>query len=217
MRPLKDVRGILAALAVVSACTSGPPPPDNRPYEQKIEQWRKDKDVMFKSGGSESPLTPADRATFAGLPYFPIDHAYDVPAFLTREQAGPLALIELQTSTNERRRMQRVGTLGFSVTGTPLTLAAFADLDSGSINRLFVPFTDATSGTETYGAGRYLIDSVKGADQGSDWHSGKVTLDFNLAYHPSCAYDPKWNCPLAPPQSRLTLPVQTGERLAAGH
>ena len=195
----------LIASLLLSACTSGPAPPDTRPYEQKIEQWRKDKDAMFKSGGTESPLVAANRAAFAGLPYYPIDAAYHVPAWLTRDQAGPLALIELQTSTNERRRMQRVGTLGFTVGGTPLTLVAFADLDSGSINRLFVPFTDATSGTDTYGGGRYIeLDKTP---------TGLYDLDFNRAYHPFCVYNPTYDCPIPPKENRLAVAIRAGERL----
>lgn len=85
---------------------------------------------------------------------------------------------------------------------------------SGYAGGLFLPFRDATSGSATYGAGRYLLDTVKGADQGGDWRGGTLTLDFNLAYHPSCAYDPKWSCPLAPPENRLTVPIRVGERLA---
>jgi uncharacterized protein (DUF1684 family) len=193
-------------LVIASACTSGPPPPDSRPYEQRIEQWRKDKDATFKNGGTESPLTPADRAAFSGLTYFPIDRAYDVPAWLTRDQAGPLALIELQTSTNEKRRMQRVGRLGFAVNGTPLTLVAFGDLDSGSINRLFVPFTDATSGTDTYGGGRYIeLDKTT---------TGLYDLDFNRAYHPFCVYNPTFDCPIPPKENRLAVAIRAGERLA---
>jgi uncharacterized protein (DUF1684 family) len=194
-------------LAIVSACTSGPPPPDNRPYEQKIEQWRQGKDAMFRSGGDESPLPADKRATFAGLTYFPIDHAYHVPALLTRDQAGPLALIELQTSTNERRRMRRVGILGFTVNGTPLTLVAFADLESTSMNRLFVPFTDTTSGTDTYGGGRYLeLDKTP---------TGLYDLDFNRAYHPFCVYNPTFDCPIPPKENRLPIAIRAGERLAS--
>ena len=69
-------------------------------------------------------------------------------------------------------------------------------------NGLFLPFRDATNGDRTYGAGRYLLDTVKGADQGGDAATGTLTLDFNLAFHPSCAHDPRWVCPLAPPASR---------------
>ena len=75
---------------------------------------------------------------------------------------------------------------------------------------LFVPFADATAGEETYGAGRYLLDTVKGADLGTS--DGRLVLDFNLAYNPSCSYDPRWSCPLAPPPNRLKLPVRMGER-----
>jgi uncharacterized protein (DUF1684 family) len=75
-----------------------------------------------------------------------------------------------------------------------------------------VPFRDGTSGKETYGAGRYLLDTIKSADFGSDAAAGTVVLDFNYAYHPSCAYDPRWVCPLAPPENRLTLPIRAGEQ-----
>ena len=78
---------------------------------------------------------------------------------------------------------------------------------------LFVPFADATAGTETYGAGRYLLDTVKGADLGT--RDGRLVIDFNLAYNPSCSYDPRWACPLAPPPNRLAIPVRMGERHVA--
>ena len=84
----------------------------------------------------------------------------------------------------------------------------------GYAGGLFVPFRDATSGSATYAAGRYLLDTVKGADLGGDAQRNELLLDFNLAYHPSCAYDPKWNCPLAPPDSRLAVAVMAGERLS---
>jgi uncharacterized protein (DUF1684 family) len=78
---------------------------------------------------------------------------------------------------------------------------------------VFLPFADATSGTETYGAGRYLLDTVKGADLGAD--GDRLVLDFNFAYQPSCSYDPRWTCPLAPRANRLPMPVLAGERLVA--
>src|SRR5262249_14593060 len=77
---------------------------------------------------------------------------------------------------------------------------------------LFVPFRDATSGTQTYGGGRYLLDTAKGADHGSDLLASTVILDFNFAYFPSCAYDPRWSCPLAPASNRLPFAVLAGER-----
>jgi uncharacterized protein (DUF1684 family) len=79
---------------------------------------------------------------------------------------------------------------------------------------LFLPFRDATSGIDTYGAGRYLLDTVKGADLGEE--DRKLVLDFNFAYNPSCAYDPKWACPLSPPANRLSIPIRVGELTPAG-
>jgi uncharacterized protein (DUF1684 family) len=93
---------------------------------------------------------------------------------------------------------------------------------------LFLPFRDATSGTDTYGAGRYLLDTIKSADHGAEPGGieafgsrpdapesvPSLILDFNMAYHPSCAYDPRWSCPLAPPDSRLQVSVTVGERLS---
>ncbi|HEX2196540.1 MAG TPA: DUF1684 domain-containing protein, partial [Actinomycetota bacterium] len=81
---------------------------------------------------------------------------------------------------------------------------------SGYGGGLFLPFRDATSGASTYGAGRYLYDTIKGADLGTE--DGKLVLDFNFAYNPSCAYDPRWACPLAPPGNVLDVAVEAGER-----
>ena len=75
---------------------------------------------------------------------------------------------------------------------------------------VFLSFADATSGRESYGACRYLLDTVKGSDLGEQ--DGRLVLDFNFSYNPSCAYDPRWVCPLAPPGNRLAVPVGGGER-----
>lgn len=83
----------------------------------------------------------------------------------------------------------------------------------GYAGGLFLPFRDATNGSETYGAGRYLLDAAKSADLGGDPAAGTLVLDFNFAFQPSCAHDPKWACPLAPPANRLDLAVRAGERL----
>jgi len=85
---------------------------------------------------------------------------------------------------------------------------------AGYAGGLFLPFRDATNGSETYGAGRYLLDAAKSADLGGDPTAGTLVLDFNFAFQPSCAFDPKWACPLAPPANRLDIPIRAGERLA---
>lgn len=84
----------------------------------------------------------------------------------------------------------------------------------GYAGGLFLPFRDATNGRETYGAGRYLLDAAKSADLGGDVERGTLVVDFNFAYHPSCAFDPRWACPLAPPENRFDFAVEAGERLA---
>ena len=84
----------------------------------------------------------------------------------------------------------------------------------GYAGGLFLPFRDATNGTATYGAGRYLVDAAKSADLGADDTTGELIIDANFAYQPSCAFDPRWACPLAPPENRLDLAVEAGERLA---
>jgi uncharacterized protein (DUF1684 family) len=85
---------------------------------------------------------------------------------------------------------------------------------SGYAGGLFLPFRDRTNGRETYGAGRYMLDGAKNADLGGDLERGTLVVDFNFAYQPSCAFDPRWACPLAPPENRLDIGIEAGERLA---
>ena len=101
-----------------------------------------------------------------------------------------------------------VQTLGLSqALGAELTLYWIAGYGGG----LFLPFVDATSGSETYGGGRYLLDTIKGADLGVA--DGRTVLDFNFAYNPSCSYSPQWTCPLALPANRLPGAIRAGEMM----
>jgi uncharacterized protein len=143
-----------------------------------------------------------ERARFAGLSYWPYDRAMRVTA---RFAAAEGERYEGEVS------FVRIGQLEFEMNGASVSLAAYwiEDYAGG----LFVPFRDATCGHETYGGGRYLLDTIKSADLGCDLATGAVLLDFNYAYHPSCAYDPRWVCPLAPANSQLAMPIRAGERL----
>jgi uncharacterized protein (DUF1684 family) len=182
-------------------------------------RWREARDELFRDH-PQSPLTRDARARFGGLSYFDYDPAYRLIATFEPEEGtddphatdSPLGgLLQLPSSGAEQFSFTRIGLVRLSGPLAGQTLPVF--WMSGYAGGIFLPFRDRTSGSATYGAGRYLLDTVKGADQGGDWRRGELTLDFNLAYHPSCAYDPKWNSPLAPPQNRLTLPVPVGERL----
>lgn len=192
-------KGCLALLCAVAiaACDVAPAPGGD------VNAWRAEKD-RFMRESDESPVPPEARASFPPLTYFPIDPAYRVPASLTPASAGQG--LELPTSTGQRRKMRRVGTLRFTVKDQELTLAAFVDADQNDLRRLFVPFNDITNGNETYPGGRYLdLDRTA---------TGIYDLDFNRAYHPFCVYNSKYDCPYPPRENRLAIPVRAGERLA---
>jgi uncharacterized protein len=170
--------------------------------------WRAERDDMFGTH-PQSPVPASERPAFAGLPYFAYDPSWRT--FGVLDEAEPIHL-EVAASGNEPNAgyaFTRFAVIRFEVKGRPLSLGAFWLESYGG--GLFVPFRDPTSGQETYGAGRYLLDTVKGSDQGVDGR-GRLVLDFNFAYNPSCSYDPKWVCPLAPPGNRLDVPVRAGER-----
>ncbi len=155
----------------------------------------------------QSPVAAAERSAFSGLSYF----SYDPAARVLAHVAGVAPeSYEIETSGDAPYRFTRFGVASFELLGRPFVLELY--WLEGYGGGLFLPFRDGTSGAETYGAGRYLLDTVKGADLGTE--DGRLVLDFNFAYNPSCAYDPRWVCPLAPPPNRLFIPIRAGERLA---
>jgi uncharacterized protein (DUF1684 family) len=167
--------------------------------------WRETRDALF-TRHAQSPIRPEERAGFDGLAYF--DH--DPGARVAGEVVpAPRETIAIGSSGETPVRFTRTARVRFTLAGAEHELDLFW-LD-GYGGGLYLPFADATSGTETYGAGRYLLDTVKGADLGAD--GDRLVLDFNFAYNPSCAYDPRWLCPLAPPANRLPVAVRAGERV----
>jgi uncharacterized protein len=195
-------------------------------------RWRMGRDTLF-ARHPQSALDPSERASFAGLRYFPYDPAYRVEAALapeTGEQTDELPSSAAMRSTGAHSALfRRAGRLTFTLDGAPAQLIIYwIDVYGGG---LFLPFRDATSGTETYGAGRYLFDTVKGSDfmrlgeplgepagdGAMGYAGGHVLLDFNYAYNPSCSYDARWACPLAPAENRLPMPIRAGEMLSPDH
>ncbi len=183
------------------------------------DTFRAAKDALFASH-PQSPLDTAARAPFRALAYFPYDPAFCVTATLAPETAEDEVLAP--SSGPHAMPLRRAGRVSFSLAGVAITLAVYwIDVYGGG---LFLPFRDATSGGETYGAGRYLHDTVKGSDllrpddsasavsTASGYAGGRIKLDFNYAYNPSCAYDARWVCPLTPPENRLTVAIRAGER-----
>jgi uncharacterized protein (DUF1684 family) len=168
------------------------------------EMWRRTRDRLFAEH-PQSPLDDAGRAAFRGLPYHRYDPGFRVTADVAATEPAEL---ELATSTGEPYRFRRFGCARFALSGVELELPLY--WLEGYGGGLFLPFADRSSGRTTYGAGRYLLDTVKGADLGTA--GGRLVLDFNFAYNPSCVYDPAWTCPLAPAGNRLDVEVRAGER-----
>jgi uncharacterized protein (DUF1684 family) len=192
-----------AALVTLAGCSAGAPPPaeNEGDYVSRLMGERAQKDEAFRSQPDE-PVPPDEANQFLPLKYFPPDPEYVVPASL--KPAEERELVEMPTSTGKIRKQHRVGVLEFTLKGQQLTLDAFVEAGA-DVNRLFVPFSDMTSGTETYAAGRYLeLDRTP---------TGIYTIDFNKAYNPFCYYNPDYDCPYPPRESRLPLPIRAGERL----
>ncbi|MEU4421330.1 DUF1684 domain-containing protein [Actinoplanes sp. NPDC024001] len=166
--------------------------------------FRKRRDELF-AGHPQSPIPAVERSGFTGLRYFPADDAAVVTARLRPEPGA----IDIDTGGPD-------GVIHYTRAGvleTPLgelSLWSIAAYGGG----LFLPVRDATCGDASYGGGRYLTDTVKGTHgRGLRWlGEDRVQLDFNYLYNPSCAYDSRWACPLAPPSNRLTVAIRAGEQ-----
>ncbi|HLQ47890.1 MAG TPA: DUF1684 domain-containing protein [Candidatus Dormibacteraeota bacterium] len=211
-------------------------------YEGALELWRSSREHLFREH-RQSPVPAAKRQNFRARHYLldpamrfevtvvgeappeprPADSSFAATLLNfgteveTATRSGGLALatpiaMELPVSAGGTMALRRIGHVEIPFPGGTRRLGVF--WMSGYAGGLFIPFRDATNGTETYGAGRYLLDAAKSADLGGDPARGTLILDFNFAFHPSCAFDPKWACPLAPPENRLDLPIRAGERLA---
>ncbi|MGD9570979.1 MAG: DUF1684 domain-containing protein [Thermoleophilia bacterium] len=167
--------------------------------------FRDARDDLFRAH-PQSPLPPADRAGWRGAAWFP--HRPEMRVTAVLEPDGEGAALVIPTSTGEPTRFTRAGVVRPVLPDGPVTLAVY--WLEGYGGGLFLPFRDALAGGGTYGGGRYLLDTVKGADLGTT-ADGALVLDFNYAYNPSCSYDPRWSCPLAPPANRIDVPVAAGE------
>ena len=192
--------GCIAMLAVSAVgCQAGPA----LSYEEEILAERTLKDLAFRES-PDSPVPLERRAVMLPLKYFPPDPSYRVPAALRIAEDQPE--FQIPTSTGKLRWMRKVGVLAFTLKGQQMTLAALIEASATTVDRLFVPFGDLTSGTETYVAGRYLdLDRTA---------TGLYVVDFNRAYTPYCYFNETYDCPFPPAENRLQVPVRAGERLS---
>jgi uncharacterized protein (DUF1684 family) len=194
---LLDWRRRVAALYAAARAATDP--------ETGWRTWRDGRDELFASH-PDSPLDPGARESFRGLPFAPYDPTLRFAAVL--ERAEPQRL-EVPTATDGVVPFERIGSV---------TLAALGTLDVWWLDSygggVFLPLRDGSAGSTSYGGGRYLLDTVKGADLGGA--GGRLVVDLNFAYHPSCTYDPRWSCPLAPEGDRIPAVVSAGEQLPPG-
>jgi hypothetical protein len=169
------------------------------------QRFRAVRDQLYRDH-ADSPIMPERRPTWPGLAWFAYDASWRVTA--TVEHIVPCTEFEIALAADGMLRCARVGRVRFVVRGETAALAVY--WLEGYGGGLWLPFSDATNGDGTYGGGRYLYDTIKGADLGCT--DDRLVLDFNFAYNPSCAYDERWSCPLSPPENRLAFAVTAGER-----
>jgi len=176
-------------------------------WQQRLEGDREQKDEFFALH-PQSPIPPESQPDFEGLDYFPPDPAYRFELPIHHHDNTEVVTVE-DTSGN-MRQMVRWGEFRFTLEGNQWKLQAYRT--DPSEQRLFIPFRDATSGRETYGAGRYL-------DLEADQHltsDGNWIVDFNRAYNPWCAYSENYVCPFVLPENWLEVPIPAGEKSYGG-
>ena len=164
-----------------------------------VRERRQAKEEYFRHA-QDSPLTVEQRRAFGGLSYFDPDPAYRFVVSL--DPAGDDLTEEVEMSDGSTNELELAGTLRFRVDATDVSLVAYRQGHD-----LFIPFRDATSAHETYGAGRYV--------EAEPIEDGGWQLDFNLAYNPYCAYNEHWRCPLPPRENWLSVPIRAGEKTFA--
>jgi uncharacterized protein (DUF1684 family) len=177
---------------------------DERDPSAAWRLWRSARDELF-ARHPQSPLPAPERASFTGLDYFDYDSELRTTASVVDTEPRQL---EIGASGGTAVLFRRFAIARFELRGEAQALELY--WLEGYGGGIFLPFRDETSTRETYGAGRYLLDTVKGADLGVE--DNRLVLDFNFAYNPSCAYDPQWICPLAPTANSLPLGIRAGER-----
>jgi uncharacterized protein (DUF1684 family) len=177
------------------------------------ETFRAARDELFNSH-PQTPLTREQQACFRGLAYHPYDAAWRIMATLDQDVESETLTVELPAEG--LFHMTRVARARFRAQGRDAVLSVY--WIEGYGGGLFLPFRDASNGATTYGGGRYLYDTIKGADLGassSRASTGQLVLDFNYAYNPSCAYNEQWVCPLAPAENWLPFAIEAGEKAFA--
>jgi uncharacterized protein (DUF1684 family) len=195
---LLDYRRSVAALYAAVRQDSSEP-------AESCRRFRLRRDEIFRTH-PQSALSDEQKARFTGLRYYDYDPAL---RFVLRIDGDvEPAVSEIALEHDGIVRIQRFGRIHFHIGGQAVALSLFWIQGYGG--GVFLPFRDSTNNDTTYGGGRYLLDTIKHADLGAE--DGHLVIDFNYAYNPSCAYNSRWQCPLAPAENRLAVPIPAGEQ-----
>ncbi|SDS29624.1 hypothetical protein SAMN05216503_2601 [Polaribacter sp. KT25b] len=185
---------------------------DKRPLMGETE-YQKELNASYKDA-SKSPLKKKDLKNFKGLDFFPIDSTFIVTAKLTKTENAPT--FEMATTTDRKPIYKEYGILNFTLKGKECQLTIYQSQDNLRDEKykdyLFLPFTDDTSGEDSYGGGRYM--DVMTTDENPD---GTIRLNFNNTYNPYCAYNDKYSCPLTPRKNHLDLEIKAGVKVFKKH
>ena len=194
-------RSVCAIYAGTRGETTGSPPD----HAARSQRFRTERDALFKHH-AQSPLSESQKERFSGLSYFDYDPSlrFTLPVECDVEPGT----LEIALQDDGLMRLRRFGRVRFRIEDDELALSLFWISSYGG--GVLLPFKDLTSAGETYGGGRYLLDTIKHADLGSE--DGRLVIDFNYAYNPSCAYNPRWHCPLAPAENHLPVRIAAGEK-----
>jgi len=168
--------------------------------------WRDVREELYRAH-PQSPLPRASRSAYRDA-FFPYDPSYRVLAEVVDVEPRPSPI---PASTGGSFEFSRIAIARFELLGGEHELEL--NWNEGYGGGILLAVGDETSAADTYAGGRYVLDTVKGADLGDQ--GGRIVVDFNFAYNPSCAFDSRWSCPLAPAANRLPLPLRVGERAPA--
>ena len=174
--------------------------------ERASDVFRAARDRLFREH-DDSPIPYVHRSRWRGASWFPYDARWRITGVV--KPIARRSTFEMALAADGATRFTRVATVEFVVRGVGYALALY--WLEGYGGGLWLPFGDSSNGTSTYGGGRYLYDTIKGADLGAS--ATEFVLDFNFAYNPSCTYDERWSCPLPPAENKLQLEVSAGERV----
>lgn len=197
------VIGIILLMQGTLLLAEGVDPLKSISQDQRVLEWRKERDEFFKTH-ERSPLPPREKKNFRGLKYFPFDSKYVYDAVIERyifHINNPRYYATFLTNKGTNKRYIRYGKVYFRLDDKDYSIEVYKSILSDS---LFIPFKDETNGKETYEGGRYIDAEIL--------PGYKMVLDFNMAYHPSCAYNEKFICVLPPKENILAIPIRAGER-----